>query len=198
MDESERERNPRPHIAAFVHEQVVGADIHDAERDRRLDQARRRGHEIERRQRQRDAVRHGESGDDQQQLPQRSAEQKQSDQKQQVVRADQDVVNSGRHELPDDGGHALPRAGKVLECRVIAIENRLRPQIAAFVHIEECLVAGIVGEHQRAHGDHADPAGAARETELQRQPLREDLNPIRWLAAGPTSIDLDLETGLEE
>ncbi len=43
------------------------------------------------------------------QLPERSAEQQQPDQKQQVVGADQDVVHARRHEPLDDGEDALPR-----------------------------------------------------------------------------------------
>ena len=39
VNEAERERDPRAHVPAAVHEQVVGADVHDAERDGRLDDA---------------------------------------------------------------------------------------------------------------------------------------------------------------
>ena len=46
-----------------------------------------------------------------------AAEQQQSDQEQQVIRADQDVMHAGRHEPPDDGERALRRAGVVLEAR---------------------------------------------------------------------------------
>ena len=50
-------------------------------------------------------------------LPERSAEQQQADEEQQVVRADQDVVDARRQERLNDGEGALPRAGEVLEPR---------------------------------------------------------------------------------
>ena len=42
VDEAEGERDPGAHVAAAADQQVVGADIDDAERDRRLDDPRRR------------------------------------------------------------------------------------------------------------------------------------------------------------
>ena len=57
VDEAEGERNPGAHVAAAADQQVVGADIDDAERDRRLDDARRRADQVQRGERQRDAVR---------------------------------------------------------------------------------------------------------------------------------------------
>ena len=42
VDEAERERDPGAHVAAAAHQQVVGADVDDAQRDRRLDDPRRR------------------------------------------------------------------------------------------------------------------------------------------------------------
>ena len=55
-----------------------------------------------------------------------AAEQQQADEEQQVIRADQDVVDAGRHEPADDGERALPRAGEVLEPCAAAVEDRLR------------------------------------------------------------------------
>ncbi len=55
-----------------------------------------------------------------------SAEQEQPDEKQQVVRTYQDMVNAGRHELPHDRDHALTRAAEVFELTAAAAENRLR------------------------------------------------------------------------
>ena len=118
MDEAERERDPGAHVAAAADQQVVGADVDDAQRDRRLDDPRRRGDEVQRRERQRDAVRDGERGDDERQLAERAAEQQQADQEQQVVGADQDVVDAGGQELPDDRERALARAGEVLGVRL--------------------------------------------------------------------------------
>ena len=39
VDEAERERDPRAHVAAAADQQVVGADVDDAQRDGRLDDA---------------------------------------------------------------------------------------------------------------------------------------------------------------
>jgi hypothetical protein len=61
--------------------------------------ASRRRHDVERRERQRDAVGDREGGDDEQQAPGRSAEQQQPDQKQQMLGAYQDMVKSGRQEF---------------------------------------------------------------------------------------------------
>ena len=115
VDEAEGERNPGAHVAAVADQQVVGADVDDAERDRRLDDPRRRADEVQRRERQRDAVRDGERGDDERELAERAAEQQQPDEEQQVVRTDQDVVDARRQELLDDRERALARAGEVLE-----------------------------------------------------------------------------------
>ena len=64
----------------------------NAERDGRLDQMRRRIEHIQHRQRQRDAVRERKRRDHDKQLPERSAEQQQTDQKQHMVGTDKDVV----------------------------------------------------------------------------------------------------------
>ena len=80
-------------------------------------------------------------------LADRAAEQQQADQEQQMVRADQDVVNAGRQELPDDGERALTRAGEVLERRTAAVENRLRQRVA-FVDVQERLMLRIVRKHR--------------------------------------------------
>jgi hypothetical protein len=48
VDEAEREGDPRPDIAAVAHHQVVGADVDDAQGDRRFDDPRRRRHQIQR------------------------------------------------------------------------------------------------------------------------------------------------------
>ena len=101
--------------------------------------------EIQRGERQRDAVGDGERRHDERQPPDRPAEQQQPDQKQQMVRADQDVVNPGGHEPADDGQDALPAAGEVFEPRLAAIENRLRERVA-FVDVHECLMNRIVRE----------------------------------------------------
>ena len=128
MDEAERERNPGADVAAVADQQVVGADVDDAQRDGRLDQARRRADEVERGQRQRDAVRHGERRHDDDELPGRAAEQQQADEEQQVIRSDEDVTDAGRQEPPHDGEGALPRAGEILE--VCCVPRRGSPASA--------------------------------------------------------------------
>ena len=76
-----------------------------------------------------------------------------------MVGADQDVVNAGRQELPDDGEGALPRAGEVLELRAAAVEDRLSQRVA-FVDVQERLVVRIVRETSRRATDSVP--GAAR------------------------------------
>ena len=106
-------RAPRPAPAvAGNHEQIVGADDHDRERDERLDDPCRRAEDVERRQRQRDAVPDRERRDDQRQAPERAAEEQQADQEQDVVRADQDVLDARRDERPDHRPSALRRPGE--------------------------------------------------------------------------------------
>ena len=73
VDQAEDERDPGPDVAALPDQEVVDADVDDAERDRRLDDAGGRTDEAERRQRQRDAVREREPGHDQQQPAERAA-----------------------------------------------------------------------------------------------------------------------------
>ena len=100
VDQAERKGDPRARVAAAgADQQVVGAHVDDAERDGRLDGARRRDDHAQRRQRQRDAVRYRKRGDDQQQLLEGAAQQQQADEKQQMIGADQNVVHARRHEL---------------------------------------------------------------------------------------------------
>ena len=81
--------------------------------------ARRRREDVQRRQRQRDAVRDRERGHDRNQLADRPAEQQQADEEQQVIGADQDVMDARRHE-------PLARRRSV-PCRVPAkYSNRVR------------------------------------------------------------------------
>ena len=84
----------------------------------------------------------------------RSAEQQQPDQKQQVIRPDQDVVHAGRHEPADDGKGALRRPGVVLEPCAATVEDGLRERLA-LVHVEECLMVRIVRKEQRVDGHDA-------------------------------------------
>src|SRR3712207_8298392 len=61
--------------------------------------------------------RDGEGRDHDRQLPQRSAEQQQADEKEQVVRSDENVVDAGGQEPPHDRDSALARPPEVIECR---------------------------------------------------------------------------------
>ena len=88
VDEAERERDPGAHVAAAPRQQVVGADVDDAQRNRRFDDPCRRADDVQGGERQRDAVRQGERSDDDEELADGSAEQQQADQEQQMVRAD--------------------------------------------------------------------------------------------------------------
>ena len=65
VHQAEQQRHPDPDVpAALADKQVVGADEHDAQRDQRLDDVRRRRDDRQRGQHQRDAVAEGEGRDD--------------------------------------------------------------------------------------------------------------------------------------
>ena len=89
VDQPEQAGHPRPEIAAgrrrVADQQVVDADQHDAQRDERLDERRRRSEDAQRRQRQGDRVAEREGGDDEPETPERPAQKQQADQEQQVV-----------------------------------------------------------------------------------------------------------------
>src|SRR5439155_8558614 len=57
MNEPERERNPCSNVSSPPHHEIVGADVDDAERNRGLDDASRRAHDVQRGERERHAVR---------------------------------------------------------------------------------------------------------------------------------------------
>ena len=118
MDEAERERNPRPHVASAADHQVVGADVDDAQGDGRLDDVRRRVQELERGERERHAMGRRKRTDDERELAERAAQEQQANQKEQMVGTDQDMVHAGRHEPSNDRQRPLPAAGIVLESRV--------------------------------------------------------------------------------
>src|ERR1043166_1912613 len=140
VNEAERERNQAPHIAAVLREKVVGPDVDDAQRNRRLNQPRRRRDDVQRRERQRDAVGHRERRDDDQQLTDRSAKQQQADEEQEVVWPDEDVMGTRRNELFDDRKYPLSRTGEIVDARMLRIDDHLRRQRLAFVDVDERLV----------------------------------------------------------
>ena len=95
-------------------QQIVCADVHDAERDGRLDDARRRGDEVERGERQRDAVTDREGGHDAEQSQDAAAEQQQADDEEDVIGSDRDVMDARGGERFEDRERALTTAGVVL------------------------------------------------------------------------------------
>ena len=109
-------------------------------RDGRLDDARRRGEKVQRGQRERDAVRHGEGTHDEEQSAHRSAEKQEANKEKDVIRADENVVNVERNEFLHYGEHALPAANEIFEVMVIVVEDRLRGKLVAFVEIHESVV----------------------------------------------------------
>ena len=156
-------------------EQVVRADDDDRQRDQRLDESRRRRDDVERRQRQRDAVADRERRHDQREPRQCAAEQQQADQEQDVVGADQDVLDPREHERLDDRPAALHAAGVILGV-VRRVEDRLQLQRRVFVDVDERLVNRIVREQRRRGCRCARPGSADRERRAagsaDREPLR--------------------------
>ena len=88
-------------------QQVVRADKDDAEGNRGFDDARRRVDDLQRRQRQRDAVADCEGRDDRQQSPEAAAEQQQADDEENVVGPDGDVVDTRGREGLEHGEETL-------------------------------------------------------------------------------------------
>ena len=82
MDETKGKSDPRAHVAPTLREQIVGAHVHDTQRNSRLDDARRRTENIQRGQGKCHAMGDREGGYDHGQSPDRAAEQKQPDKKQ--------------------------------------------------------------------------------------------------------------------
>ena len=104
MNQAEYQRHPGADVAALVTgQQVVGANIDDAERDRRFDDARGRVDDLQRGERERDAVADRECRDDGEQALEAAAEQQQPDDEEDVVGADGDVVDAGSGEGFEDG-----------------------------------------------------------------------------------------------
>src|SRR5262249_9804877 len=130
MDETEGKGNPRSDVSSSVGQQIVGAYVDDAQGNCRLDDSGGGADDIERRQRQGNAVRKRKRSDDEEQLANSTAEKQQTHEKQQVIGADQDVVNAGRDELADDGGNPLAGSCKILERRPSTVENGLRERFA--------------------------------------------------------------------
>jgi hypothetical protein len=153
LDEAERERDQRSHVAAAASNEVVGADKDDAERDGGLDHRGRRRHHIECGERERDAVADGEGGDDLEERLPPSAEQQQTNQEQDVIGTDEDVVNPRRDERPDHGERATRGPCVIRAIRVVVRQDELLPKLAIFVDVHERLMERIVGEEHRVHAE---------------------------------------------
>src|SRR5688572_27278555 len=97
VDEPEDKRNPGSNIPSFFHEKIVEAHIDDAEGDRRLDDSRRRRKDVEGGQRESDAVRDRERRYHNKQAAHGATQQQQPNQEQQVIRADQNMVDAFRN-----------------------------------------------------------------------------------------------------
>ena len=144
--------DPRTQIAAVTSHEIVGSHEHDAQRDRRLDDARRRREDVQRGQRQRDAVPDRERGDDADEGHPAAAEQQQTDEKQDVIRPDQDVMRPRRNERLHHRNRALRRP-EVVGVRLGAgVEDHLLPQIGVLVDVDEGLVDRVVRKEVRIDG----------------------------------------------
>src|SRR5215510_3407111 len=126
MHEAEEERYPGARIPArLAYHEVVNADINNAQRNGRLDKARRRIEHVQRGERQGNAVVDGEGGDDGQQPHQASSHQQQPHDEEDVIRPGKDVIDPEGDELFHYGQRDLPAAGKVVEGRMVIIEDFL-------------------------------------------------------------------------
>src|SRR5260370_36123696 len=76
-----------------------------------------------------------------------------------MIGANQDVMDTGRNELANDGEDALAVADEVFELRVAAVENRLRGERVAFVEVQKRLMGRIVREESRGDGHRSGSPG---------------------------------------
>jgi hypothetical protein len=187
VHQAERQRDQGADVTATAAHEVVGADKHDAQRDRRLDDVRRRRDEIERGQRQRDAVADGEGGHDFEQRLPSAAKQQQADQKQDVVGSNQNVMNARRHERLDDRQRSLRRARVIGTVRIVHCEHELLTEARVFVDVHKRLMQTVVGEHhgvnrQRRRADRVNPElqleSLALWKHLDVAPLNRQLLPV--------------------
>src|SRR5262249_34880824 len=122
----------------------------------------------------------------------RTPEQQQADQEQKVIRPDQNVMDTRRDELANDSEDTLPRTREVFGLRVIDIENDLGRQRVRLINVDEGLVVGIIGKHQRRHRDAARRIlNQVAQMESDGLPFLKDLRlqPFGWERT-PVSCDL--------
>ena len=181
----------------MAHQQVVDAHDDDAERDRGLHDPGRDLNDVERCERERDAVSDRERRNDGREAPHGAAEQQQPEQKQDVIGPDQDVLDAGLNE----GAYDRPSAGRgasvVGEPLAARIEDRLVLELPALVDVDERLMSRIVGEQDRVDVDNAGPAGFDVETEPQALTLGKYLDraPAQCCWSG---IDGDLQAFVDD
>jgi hypothetical protein len=96
-DRHDRERHDEASSAGVP--EVFGGDESDRETDQRFHGRRVRAEVAEHGERQRDAVRHREAGDDARDLGERSADEKERGDERQVIVPAQDVLDAERHVL---------------------------------------------------------------------------------------------------
>ena len=120
--------------------------------------------DVQRGERQREAVRDRERRDDDREPPDGAAEQQQADQEQQMIGADQDVVDAGRHEPADD--REAPWRVPAKYSNVVRPRSRIACVSAlALVDVEKRLVLRIVREH---HARDRQRCRAARQRVAER------------------------------
>ena len=182
MHEAEGQSNQRAHVAPAAPHEVVGADEDDAQRNRGFDHGRRRRHQVERRQRQCDAVANRERRHDLQQRLPSPAQKQETNQEEDMVRPDQDVMNACRHEHLDDGNRALRRARVISAIGIVDRQDELLSQLAILVDVHKRLVQAVVRKHHRMDAEHGRPRRVDAEMELDGLSIgnRVDVAPLEY------------------
>ena len=107
--------------------------------------------DLQGRERQRDAVAEREGRHDCQQSREAAAEEQQADDEEDVVGPDGDVMDARCREGREHSEQALARSGEEVHARAVAASRiSCRISCVAFVHVDEGLVIGVVGEEVRA------------------------------------------------
>ena len=79
---------------------------------------------------------------------QAAAHQQQPHDEEDVIGPDEDVIDADGDELFHDGQRALPAAGKIVEGRMVVIEDFLMNQQPFFINVEESLMLRLVGKER--------------------------------------------------
>src|SRR5262245_59456183 len=115
MDETERQGDPNAHIAAAANHQIVCANIDNADRNCRFNQAWRRMEQAQQCQHESDRIAQRKTAGQPCELTPRSAEEQHSEQKKQMVGTEADMTESGWDESPAYGRRTFTRARVVVE-----------------------------------------------------------------------------------